>query len=456
MKEYAKNPKHKNDTPENKSTVSRQASASVVLQKYKENMRPEEKTNQTGLPDDLKEKAENLSGYNLDDVKVYYNSDKPAQLQALAYTQGTNIHIAPGQEKHLPHEAWHVVQQKQGRVRPTMHLDGVPVNDNAVLEKEADHMRHEKIKNFETQNSLNVIQLKRRVNSSSDPGLPFFNSFQPQDGRINGIPVHLENLEDTTVKCNMYPGGSVDFNQAMDSMALLQRYFYNQYILNPFTDDELVTVINYSVSINRYGDTFIYEQDLSYSNSAAGYVQREKNHEKISHLESLQVETGLVPAPNSNRYRASHTNTGERVWREIALSNFSNGLTTGDNGSKLTAERARFEPLFKYEGDLSDNTVFEIGGLRITAFSMTKNTNAIHKVRQYSRLYWDAIEKLRNMNGIKDEKPVLMNILYSRKTINQKIKDFNVQVKEYENSAMSKENLFSLKSFLVIKIRDLQ
>lgn len=35
------------------------------------------------------------------------------------YSQGTDIHIGPGQEKHLPHEAWHVVQQKQGRVKPT-------------------------------------------------------------------------------------------------------------------------------------------------------------------------------------------------------------------------------------------------------------------------------------------------------------------------------------------------
>lgn len=26
------------------------------------------------------------------------------------------IYIAPGQEKYLPHEAWHVVQQKQERV----------------------------------------------------------------------------------------------------------------------------------------------------------------------------------------------------------------------------------------------------------------------------------------------------------------------------------------------------
>jgi hypothetical protein len=52
----------------------------------------------------------------MDDVKVHSNSDKPAKINAHAYAQGTDIHPASGQEKHLPHEAWHVVQQKQGRV----------------------------------------------------------------------------------------------------------------------------------------------------------------------------------------------------------------------------------------------------------------------------------------------------------------------------------------------------
>lgn len=96
--------------------------------------------NQTGLPDTLKSGIENLSGYSMDDVHVHYNSDKPAQLHALAYTQGTDIHVAPGQEKHLPHEAWHVVQQKQGRVQPTTQLQGVNINDNEGLEREADVM----------------------------------------------------------------------------------------------------------------------------------------------------------------------------------------------------------------------------------------------------------------------------------------------------------------------------
>jgi Domain of unknown function (DUF4157) len=97
--------------------------------------------NRTGLPDNLKAGVESFSGLSMDDVKVHYNSAKPSQLNALAYAQGTDIHVAPGQEKHLPHEAWHIVQQKEGRVQPTAQMNsGVPVNDDKGLEHEADVM----------------------------------------------------------------------------------------------------------------------------------------------------------------------------------------------------------------------------------------------------------------------------------------------------------------------------
>lgn len=100
----------------------------------------QKKSNNTGLPDNLKAGVENLSGFSLDDVKVHYNSSQPATVQALAYTQGTDIHVAPGQEQHLPHEAWHVAQQMAGRVEPTTEVGGMPVNDNVSLEQEADVM----------------------------------------------------------------------------------------------------------------------------------------------------------------------------------------------------------------------------------------------------------------------------------------------------------------------------
>jgi len=98
-------------------------------------------SNADGLPASLKSGIESLSGISMDTVRVHYNSAKPAQLNSHAYAQGTDIHLAPGQEKHLPHEAWHVVQQAQGRVRPTMQMKaGVAINDGTSLEREADAM----------------------------------------------------------------------------------------------------------------------------------------------------------------------------------------------------------------------------------------------------------------------------------------------------------------------------
>lgn len=115
----------------NHATVQRQADAPACAPC----------ANKTGMPDQLKAGVESLSGMSLDNVRVHYNSAQPAQLNALAYAQGRDIHLAPGQERHLPHEAWHIVQQAQGRVRPTMQLKhGVPVNDDAGLEHEADVM----------------------------------------------------------------------------------------------------------------------------------------------------------------------------------------------------------------------------------------------------------------------------------------------------------------------------
>ncbi|HZX25645.1 MAG TPA: DUF4157 domain-containing protein [Telluria sp.] len=102
---------------------------------------PVQRAPKGGLPPDLKNGVEALSGMSMDHVQVHYNSSKPAQLNAHAYAQGSAIHLGPGQQHHLPHEAWHVVQQAQGRVKPTLQMkSGTPVNDDAGLEAEADTM----------------------------------------------------------------------------------------------------------------------------------------------------------------------------------------------------------------------------------------------------------------------------------------------------------------------------
>jgi hypothetical protein len=94
----------------------------------------------SGLPGPLQTGIERLSGIAMDDVRVHRNSAEPGKIGALAYAKGSDIHLGPGQERHLPHEAWHVVQQKQGRVQATAQLKGAPLNDEAGLEREADAM----------------------------------------------------------------------------------------------------------------------------------------------------------------------------------------------------------------------------------------------------------------------------------------------------------------------------
>ena len=151
----------------------------------------QKKENNTGLPDNLKSGIENLSGYSMDDVKVHYNSNKPAQLQAYAYAQGTDIHLGSGQEKHLPHEAWHVVQQKQGKVKPTMQMKGgVNVNDDAGLEKEADVMGAKSIQSKSTGKikvspTISSPIIQRSVDSDLEESKGFIESTMLYQGTTN-------------------------------------------------------------------------------------------------------------------------------------------------------------------------------------------------------------------------------------------------------------------------------
>ncbi|APR80722.1 Hypothetical protein A7982_06069 [Minicystis rosea] len=92
------------------------------------------------LPLALRAGVERLSGVSLHDVRVHYDSAAPARFDALAYTHGSEIHVAPGQERYLPHEAWHAAQQKLGRVRPTSRMASAALNTDPALEREADIM----------------------------------------------------------------------------------------------------------------------------------------------------------------------------------------------------------------------------------------------------------------------------------------------------------------------------
>src|SRR6056297_1850296 len=113
------------------------------LQKKEGSGNPGTKTN---MPNDVQSKMENSFGEDFSDVNIHKDSENAPSLGALAYTQGNDVHFAPGQydpssqkgQELLGHELSHVVQQREGRVKPTTQGKGMPVNTDPALEKEAD------------------------------------------------------------------------------------------------------------------------------------------------------------------------------------------------------------------------------------------------------------------------------------------------------------------------------
>ena len=180
LKKETSNTKRSEAKPleDNRPGSAVQRKQAEIMSSYQADKPIQKKTNKTGLPDQLKSGIENLSGHSMDDVRVHYNSGKPAQLNAHAYAQGNDIHLASGQEKHLPHEAWHVVQQKQGRVKPTLQMKSkVLINDDKELEKEADIM------------GARALQLKSTNSNNLKEEIPSLHGLKTVQRSKIGFPV---------------------------------------------------------------------------------------------------------------------------------------------------------------------------------------------------------------------------------------------------------------------------
>lgn len=102
----------------------------------------------TGMPAETLNQMSSSFGHDFSDVNIHSGSQSAVDAGALAYTQGNDIHFAPGQydpssqggQELLGHELTHVVQQREGRVQANNEVNGMPLNDNKGLEQEADEM----------------------------------------------------------------------------------------------------------------------------------------------------------------------------------------------------------------------------------------------------------------------------------------------------------------------------
>jgi hypothetical protein len=133
--------------PQSPETTHFRAMGNMAAQRM-----PEDSTNQTPSTSHVRvmgnQAAQARDIYDFSDVRIHKDSASAVRLGALAYTQGNNIHFAPGQYKPhttegkriINHELGHVIQQRLGVVRPTTSIEGLPVNDEPLLENNADFL----------------------------------------------------------------------------------------------------------------------------------------------------------------------------------------------------------------------------------------------------------------------------------------------------------------------------
>ncbi len=129
-------------------SISQMKSESAQPSKQNQTSQNSSSGSRSSMPAPVKSKMENSFGTNFGDVSIHTDSPQAKSMGALAFTQGSNVHFAPGQynpqsssgQALLGHELTHVVQQRAGRVAAPHQSKGAPINADPSLETEADQI----------------------------------------------------------------------------------------------------------------------------------------------------------------------------------------------------------------------------------------------------------------------------------------------------------------------------
>lgn len=130
----------------------------------------------------------NLFNNDFSDINLHTNSNQANNLDALAFTQGNDIHFAPGMynpdtksgKELIGHELAHVVQQNNGLVSPSAIKGKFKISENDNLENEADIIgkkaaNNEKFNFSSNQNyssKTNVVQCAKKKGQKRKPQKP--------------------------------------------------------------------------------------------------------------------------------------------------------------------------------------------------------------------------------------------------------------------------------------------
>lgn len=146
------------------------------------------------MPAAVQAKMESAFGADLSAVRIHEGPQAQA-MGALAYTQGTDIHFAPGQyapgsqrgQELLGHELTHVIQQAQGRVSTPTQAKGGVINDDPSLEREADELGARAARGEQASGSLLPMRATAPAQSIQRVKVPVPSSSKPSDWVIEDI-----------------------------------------------------------------------------------------------------------------------------------------------------------------------------------------------------------------------------------------------------------------------------
>jgi hypothetical protein len=200
------------------------------------------KPNKTGLPDELKEKMEQLHQFDLSKVRVHYNSDKPDLIGAVAYAEGWDIYIAPGEEHALEHELAHVIDQLKGLAKETTEIGGQAIDGRTQMEERADKGAVEAKKDENSTNQQQNDLMQKEPTAVVQPMLGFGKLKEPEgygavvlSAGLNGI-----NLGKAWSKKTTYSSGTEHAEDAVvDFIEYLEAILEFPALQKGATDDEI-------------------------------------------------------------------------------------------------------------------------------------------------------------------------------------------------------------------------
>lgn len=320
------------------------------------------KSSGSPLPMQLQKGLESLSGMDLSDVQVHRQSDKPAQVGAHAYAQGNDIHLGPNQEKYLPHEGWHVVQQRQGRVKADGKVNNVAVNEDAELEQEATDAGEQAMQLIANSESLStkglnhrsdqVIQRQAGGPSTSEVIQRVKTAMPRRTNTIESITSFLQALEEQANEYVNHPVSMLkqfewEASDVCDKVQLAQRGFntiVNDMNLIGTSVMDKSTVLAHYNNENEKWDDFAENANTAYLRLSQYYTEWKKwrllNPESITELEDTRTGAQL----------------GDEEQEQITFGTF-NGILFKVKGSPFPQrtdkiEEARYRSQLKREGDI--------------------------------------------------------------------------------------------------------